>query len=219
MNLLHLSQVLVIIGLISVLYRLSKSLALVFRLHDLMIGLSGLGYAILLTMRIIYNDFELLLHTDFIVLVYEWFRILSVSLLLCGLGLMVRDSKPNINRAPLVLSLIPLLLLAIHPFVLHTIVLKEVLIHIYLGGALFIAFILFSLKSYNSKTLLPILYGTLLLLIGFVFEQVPVAFFSFCEPIQLLIIFVSTIFISTHYLNQKKEDYKQIEIRKQHLTV
>ena len=219
MNFLYVSQIIAVIALISLFYRLTKSLTVRFRLHDLLIGISILSYSLAITTRILYSDFDQLLHTDLIVLIYEWLRILSVSMLLSGLGLMVRDAKPKINRAPIALSLIPLLLLVIHPFVMHTIVLKEVLIQIYIGGALFIALLLFTLKSYNKKRILPALYGTLLLTTAFIYGQVSENIIGNSESVQLLLISISTVFLAVHYNNQHKSDENQIETEKQHATV
>jgi hypothetical protein len=128
-----------------------KAKYLISELHHRLFAISVTLYALSIGVTI-YIDF-LTLPSEILVgeTVYQWIRISAVTTLLCGMGVLVRNAKPNLTRAPLALAFLPLLLLLVHPFIIDTILLKDVLISMYHGGALLIAFMMFSvLRTKNS---------------------------------------------------------------------
>lgn len=74
----------------------------------------------------------------------DWINIAAVVLTLSALGLMIRESKPKIAQAPVVLAFIPFLILAVYPFVADTFVLKRFLFILLEGGGILIAFLMYT---------------------------------------------------------------------------
>jgi hypothetical protein len=134
--------------------------------YRLFYGISGMGYIITislgLTSELISIDYSLIYSH-----ILEWFRIISVVTMLCGLGVKVRYAKPKIIRAPIILSFLPVLLLFVHPFVQDTLLLKDVLINFYHGGGLLIALMMYTIKAQRVKGYLRVLSGVIVILLGY----------------------------------------------------
>ncbi len=164
MTLSILFKVLAIITSLAYVITVVKSRYIISELHHRLFVISATLYAFSICV-IIYNDL-LILPSEIVIAetVYQWLRISAVTTLLCGMGVLVRNAKPNLTRAPLALAFFPLLLLIAHPFVINTIILKDVLISMYHGGALLIAFMMFSILRIQNKGYLIFLLGTLVFL-------------------------------------------------------
>lgn len=134
-------------------YRLILSMASIFYILMLMLYI-GSSY-VSTSMSITYNYLT------------EWIRIVAVVLMLSGMGVMIRYSKPKITRAPIALSFLPIVLLFVHPFVINTIFLKELLINFYHGGGLLIALMMFTIRSQGNHGYYTILGGTLVLITAY----------------------------------------------------
>jgi len=76
--------------------------------------------------------------------VKDWVNISAVVLTLSALGLMIRESKPKMARAPVVLAFIPFLILAAYPFISDTFVLKRFVFILLEGGGLLIALLMYT---------------------------------------------------------------------------
>jgi len=156
------SRVIFIVAIFYLTYGLVKIAIRSFSLHVffyLMASTAMLSYMSIATWA---GDSSQLLPTETIALVLEWIRISGIAFLLTGLAVMVRLAKPKITQAPLILSLLPLLLLGAHPFVIHTLVLKDVLVNMYLTGAIVIGLLMYGLKTYSNGVYATILFGILL---------------------------------------------------------
>jgi hypothetical protein len=134
--------------------------------YRLLFGLSGIGYISTLILGFVYS-FIPVEHDLFYSRILEWVRISSVVLMLCALGVMVRYAKPKITRAPTILSFLPVLLLFVHPFVVDTLILKDVLINFYHGGGLLIALMMYTIKTQINSKYYIILSGVAIITIGY----------------------------------------------------
>lgn len=170
---------------------------------DALISLAVLCFAILAALRLYFliSEHQLFIG-DGLTKINEWIRILGIASVLTGLGLAIRESKPVINRAPVALSFIPFLLLAVHPLILQTVVLKELLLTIYSGAAYLIALMLFSLNYVRRGEQGHLLTATILLLTGFVLLQLPTALFSFSYQAGILFSIIGIYPIIVHYQQQ-----------------
>lgn len=171
MTLLILFKVFAIIASLVYVITASKSQYIISELHHRLFVISASLYAFSIGVTI-YNH-VLTLPSEILIgeTVYQWIRISAVTTLLCGMGVLVRNAKPNLTRAPLALAFLPLLLLIVHPFVIDTIILKDVLISMYHGGALLIAFMMFSVLRTQNNGYLIILLGTLIFLSAYLFDM------------------------------------------------
>ncbi|MDX1639473.1 MAG: hypothetical protein R3281_16020, partial [Balneolaceae bacterium] len=68
---------------------------------------------------------------------------ISISLLLCGLALLIRESKPVFAQFPLIYAGAPLLLIFSYWLVRNSFAIKEWLLSIYQGGAILVALLMF----------------------------------------------------------------------------
>jgi hypothetical protein len=152
-----------------------------------------------LIVRISYNDFNGLMHIAKPVLLYDYLRVGGVACLLCYLGVQIREDKPPINRAPVLLSFLPLLLLGVHPLVSDTIVLKETLLKMYFGGALIISILYYGLNSLKRKTLTKELFAAIIFLVAFMNFVFPALFGVAPRIIYVFIVCVGIILLSNSY--------------------
>lgn len=150
--------------------------------HYLFWYMLGSGSLLLLSLGTLWvGDTRDLLPTENVAVILEWLRITGVTFFLTGLALMIRSSKPKIAQAPVILSLLPLALLAAHPFVMHTLVLKDVLINIYVSGGLVISLLIYSLKVYQNHIYTHILAGMSLAGIMFIISKTNVVNLDYAE--------------------------------------
>lgn len=134
---------------------------------ELLLGLSAVGYIITILLGLATSsvpiDYQILY-----IRVKDWIMMISIILMLCGLGVMIRYSKPKITRAPVILSYLPVLLLFVHPLVVDTIILKSVLINFYHGGGLLIALMMFTIKSLDNSKHYAVLVGVIIISVGYI---------------------------------------------------
>jgi hypothetical protein len=165
----------------------------------LLLGLSAVGYIITILMGLATSfvpiDYQLLY-----IRVKDWIMMISIILMLCGLGVMIRYSKPKITRAPVILSYLPVLLLFVHPFVVDTIILKSVLINFYHGGGLLIALMMYTIKSLDNPKYYAVLVGVVIISVGYILN-----FFDW-NMVAISNLVVSTGLIIVY------NGYKQIDI-------
>lgn len=147
MNLLEIAQFIAELVLIMLLVRLSflfyKQGLSPNQHHKLFYASATLLYGAVfgLDLFLINYDFD---NPSFYSLIKDWINITAVVLTLSALGLMIRESKPKIARAPVVLAFIPFLILAVYPFVADTFVLKRFLFILLEGGGILIALLMYT---------------------------------------------------------------------------
>ena len=100
--------------------------------------------------------------------VMEWAAIISISFLLSGLAVLIRQSKPVFARFPLVYAGMPLLLIITYWLVKDTLAIKEWLMSIYQGGALLVGLLMYGVHSYRANRFKYLFGSIVLFLITFV---------------------------------------------------
>jgi len=111
---------------------------------------------------------DLSISEQYLAITKEWAGVVSVAFALVGLAILIRNAKPEFARFPLSFTALPLLLIAIHPLAMDTIVLKYWLIGIYQGGAILISFLMYSVMTMYDKKYMLILVSVLLYALSFV---------------------------------------------------
>lgn len=101
--------------------------------------------------------------------ILEWTKIISVSFALVVTAILIREMKPTYARYPVLFSYVPLLIIAVYPFISDAAILKNVLNQMLQGGAIIVAVLLyFSMYKILSRHYLYIL-GILLFACSFGF--------------------------------------------------
>ncbi len=154
MKLVEIGQFIIELVLILLLTRLSL---LFFRQglssdqrHKLFYAFAALLYGIVISFDIVLTTYSFNSPAS-ISYIKDWVNITAVILSLSALGLMIRESKPKIARAPVVLAFIPFLILAVYPFVADTFVLKRFVFLLLEGGGILIALLMYT-NHYSKQS-------------------------------------------------------------------
>lgn len=97
-----------------------------------------------------------------------WGDVITISIVMCGLLILIRNSKPGFARFPKPFVVLPILLIAAYPFIEYTIILKEWLMAIYEGGSLLVALMMHITLRRKDKNNDTILIGLGILLIVYI---------------------------------------------------
>ncbi|MCH8567735.1 MAG: hypothetical protein LAT67_05705 [Balneolales bacterium] len=103
----------------------------------------------------------------------DWFQVCGVSFLLIALGTENWQDRPPVARFPYIFIYSPVLLILTFFLVHDTIYMKNLLIGIYEGGALFVALFIFGLYTSRNIDFLYTLLGLVILLLAFVVYWFP----------------------------------------------
>jgi hypothetical protein len=98
----------------------------------------------------------------------EWGNLISITLILCGLFVRIRHSKPIFARFPQPLTALPFIILLFYPLVDDAYVIKDILMMIFQAGAIIVALLMASINHYQHKDRLYILIGVALFLLSFI---------------------------------------------------
>jgi hypothetical protein len=166
MNLIEIGHFIVEVILILSLFRVSilffKQGRNVDQNHKLFYSFAAILYGVVIgldiTLRIYEFTSPILISNS-----KDWVNITAVVITLSALGLMIRESKPKIARAPMILAFIPFLILAVYPFVADTFVLKRFLFMLLEGGGILIALLMYA-HHYTKNSEYSIILGFVILL-------------------------------------------------------
>ena len=100
--------------------------------------------------------------------VFEWGHLIILTLVLSSLAIFIRNSKPIFAQFPKFYATFPVLIIISYFFVKDTYALKEWLISIYQGGALFISLLIYSALAYRNKGYFPVLGGIFIILLSYI---------------------------------------------------
>jgi len=91
-------------------------------------------------------------------LVREWGDLISITLVLCGLFVKIRNSKPVFARFPIAMTMLPLIGIFFYPMIIDAEVVKDLLTITYQGGAIIVACLVVSINHiiYKQRSLLII---------------------------------------------------------------
>lgn len=129
--------------------------------------------------------------------VHEWLEIGWIAFFLAALALIIRHVKPEFARFPRAFAILPLLIVPTHYLGINTLVLKQWVVAIYLGGALLISFLLCGVWFFRDRAHWKTLVAIVLFIVSFLIEWNP--FFDFKSewnslPISLILNSVGMIF-------------------------
>ena len=88
----------------------------------------------------------------------EWGDLIAITLVLCGLFVKTRNSKPIFARFPMPMTLLPLLGIFFYPMIIEADVVKDILRITYQGGAIIVGLLVISINHlmYKHRSLLLI---------------------------------------------------------------
>lgn len=125
----------------------------------------------------------------------EWGDLIAITLILCGLFVRIRESKPIFARFPLYLTFLPIVILFFYPFVADSNVVKILLKMILQGGALLTSLLLVTINQYIYRNRLVLLISIFLFLISYTFIWIVELDDSFISIIVGKIVFVLGIIL------------------------
>lgn len=98
----------------------------------------------------------------------EWGDLTAITLVLCGLFLQIRNSKPVFARFPIYMAFMPILGFLFYPTIVDSEVVKNMLMKTYEGGALIVSILLISLNQTLHKNRKLKLISTLIIALSYV---------------------------------------------------
>lgn len=148
------------VKLASMAYRLDSLMHTAFAIAMLSFAVLGISENLALVVRYFEGDFN-------VQMVKEWSGVISISLVLCGLAVLIRNAKPAFARFPLSFTALPLLIIVTYPLAIDTLVLKDWIMGIYEGGALLIGLLMYAVMSTTSVKYLYVVGAIALLSIAY----------------------------------------------------
>lgn len=86
-----------------------------------------------------------------IVNLFQWGKLISITIYISGLLVLIRESKPVFARFPLYLTALPFVSFLFFPLIIDSIVIKDLINAIYQGGALVVTVLVFTLNQVREK--------------------------------------------------------------------
>src|SRR5690554_4021049 len=125
----------------------------------------------------------------------EWASLVVIFCVLSGLLESIRLSKPVYFRYPVYFSFLPLISLLFYPIVLDSLVISNLVIATYQGGAALVATLIIILQHFRNHKAYNQLLGVVLILISYILHW----FTSDYSTITILLFGVGLILISKGY--------------------
>lgn len=97
-----------------------------------------------------------------------WGDIIAITLIQCGLFVMIRNSKPVFARFPIYLTLLPLISLFFYPIVSDIQVVTDLLKMTYQGGAILVGILVIAINHYLHKQRELLLVACFLFLLAYI---------------------------------------------------
>lgn len=126
--------------------------------------------------------------------IIDWMFISGIVLLLTGLGIMIRLSKPKIARAPAILAYLPVLILIVYPFVIETLLLKDFLYNLLFAGAMLISIMMFIILAQRNRNYYRIVVAVSLFTIALISSVM-----DYSLHLVLILLIAGTIIVNTAY--------------------
>ncbi|MEX2477415.1 MAG: hypothetical protein WD357_03195 [Gracilimonas sp.] len=82
---------------------------------------------------------------------FQWGKLISITIYISGLLVLIRESKPAFARFPLYLTALPFVSFLFFPLIIDSIVIKDLINAIYQGGALAVTVLVFTLNQARQK--------------------------------------------------------------------
>jgi glucose uptake protein GlcU len=106
----------------------------------------------------------------------EWGDLIAITLVLCGLFVKTRNSKPIFARFPMPMTLLPLVGIFFYPMIIQADVVKDILSITYQGGAIIVGLLVISINHLMYKHRSLLLLACLIFALAFVgywFVEIP----------------------------------------------
>lgn len=97
-----------------------------------------------------------------------WSDIIAITLVQCGLFVMIRNSKPVFARFPIYLTALPLITLLFYPIVSDIQVVTDLLKMTYQGGAILVGILVIAINHYLHKERELLLFSCALYLLAYI---------------------------------------------------
>ena len=143
-------------------------------LHKYMLASASFLFSAELLLNII-QGIPNLLNWNNIDITHDWVKLLALVTLLAGLGLLIRQSKPKVTRAPIILTFLPFLLILAYPLIMETFIIKQFMFNLLFIGAVIISTLMYSFLTFRERNyqivLLAIVFFAIALLVEYVYPS------------------------------------------------
>ncbi len=102
------------------------------------------------------------------ILAREWGDLIAITLVLCGLFVKTRNSKPVFARFPMPMTMLPLVGIFFYPMIIEADVVKDLLRITYQGGAILVGLLVISINHLMYKHRSVLLLSCIVFLIAFI---------------------------------------------------
>ncbi|MCH2448767.1 MAG: hypothetical protein MK198_01350 [Gracilimonas sp.] len=92
-----------------------------------------------------------LLQIDPTIDLFQWGKLISITLYISGLLVLIRESKPVFARFPIYLTALPFISFLFFPLLINSIVIKDLINATYQGGALVVTVLVFTVNEARAK--------------------------------------------------------------------
>ncbi|MEQ8525544.1 hypothetical protein [Gracilimonas sp.] len=92
-----------------------------------------------------------LFQVDVVINLFQWGKLISVTIYISGLLVLIRESKPIFARFPVYLTALPFVSFFFFPLIIDSIVIKDLINAIYQGGALAVTVLVFTLNQARKR--------------------------------------------------------------------
>lgn len=128
------------------------------------------------------------------VLAREWGDLVGITLVLCGLFVKTRNSKPVFARFPLPMTMLPLVGIFFYPMIIEADVVKDLLRITYQGGAILVGILVVSINHLMYKHRSFLILACVVFLgsfIGFWFVSIPG--YDWVESVSLILLSIGML--------------------------
>ena len=127
----------------------------------------------------------------------DWGDIISITCVLNGLFIKIRNSKPVFARFPIYLTLLPFLSLIFYPLIIDSDIIKDILKAMYQGGAIIVGFLVVSINHYMYKSRSVLLIGCISFTISYVLAWIFPTFIILNLQWAVILFFVLGMLLSS----------------------
>lgn len=103
--------------------------------------------AFTITIPYIIDLFNIIVSID----LFEWGKLVSITIYISGLLVLIRRSKPVFARFPIYLTLLPFVSFLFFPLIVNSIIIKDLINAIYQGGALVVTVLVFTVNQVKQQ--------------------------------------------------------------------
>jgi hypothetical protein len=103
--------------------------------------------ALIITIPYLFDLFQL----ESTLNLFQWGKLIAVTIYISGLLVLIRESKPVFARFPIYLTALPFVSFLFFPLIIESIVIKDLINAIYQGGALVVTVLIFTLNQARKQ--------------------------------------------------------------------